>query len=295
MAVIGTGTQSDPYLVNNWTDFCSVKDENDKYIFWEDLPSSQKIVDLNDEVPGGYTESFTIHSASIDFNGWTIRNLTIAAPGLAVDRALRDIACYIKNGIFQNVFLTCTLPVGATSMFATFDSNHHVFENCVISGYWHSNGTVTESAATARYNIFDRCAINLSVTVDNTERRYWRYNFSNTITRLNINTNGTISEYPEYYNKDSKHIRTVNYQNPDSSSIAMSIQKAQNCVYIVDSETKCNYGDSSDTVLPITLVRSDNVSDTFDNDTFVAVTDEQLQNADYLFSLGFPIATGVGE
>lgn len=295
MAVIGTGTQSDPYLVNNWTDFCSVKDENDKYIFWEDLPSSQKIVDLNDEVPGGYTESFKISSASIDFNGWTIRNLTIEAPGLAINRALRDIACYIKNGIFQNVFLTCTLPVGATSMYATFDKNNHIFENCVISGYWHSNGTAEEAQATARYEIFDKCAINLSVTVDNSQRRYWRYNFSNTITRLNINTNGTISEYPEYYNKDSKHIRTVKYQNPDSSSIAMSIQKAQNCVYIVNSETKCNYGNSSDAILPITLVRSDNVSDTFDNDTFVAVTDEQLQDADYLFDLGFPIAIGVGE
>lgn len=291
----GTGTASDPYIVSNWTEFCSVKDENNAYIFWEDLPSSQKIVDLNEEVPGGYTGSFTIHSASIDFNGWTIRNLTIDAPGLAIDRSLRDIACYIKNGIFQNVFLTCTLPVGATSWYADMNLNKHYFVNCIISGYWHSNGTVSEDTANARYNIFDKCAINLSVTVDNSVRRKWISNFNNTITRLNIITNGTITECPQQYNKDSKHIRTIKYQNPDSSSVAMSIQKAQNCVYIIDSDTKCNYGNSSDTVLPITLVRSDNASDTFDNPTFIAVTDEQLQDADYLFGLGFPIATGVGE
>lgn len=295
MAVIGTGTQSDPYLVNNWTDFCSVKDEDGKYIFWEDLPSSQKIVDLNEEVPGGYAESFTIGSASIDFNGWTIRNLTINVPGLAITNSLGDIARYIKNGIFQNVFLSCTLPVGATIGYADDNRNKHYFVNCIISGFWHANGSVTEEHAQSKYTIFDKCAINMSVIVDGLVLRTWRYNFDNTITRLNINTNGMITENPLRYNKDSKHIRNINYQNPDSSSIAMIIQKAQNCVYIVDSDTKCNYGNSSDATLPITLVRSDNTNDTFDNPTFVAVTDEQLQDADYLFSLGFPIATGVGE
>ncbi len=73
MAVTGSGTQQDPYIVENWEDFLSVKASNfTHYIKFAD--TTNKVIDFNDIQPEGYNSPITM-SGYFDFNGWEFRNM----------------------------------------------------------------------------------------------------------------------------------------------------------------------------------------------------------------------------
>ena len=73
MAYSGTGTQADPFIVDNWTDFLSVVNTYQAYIKWAD--SAVKVIN-------SVTITSTISSqfCFVDFNGWTISELTVNLP-----------------------------------------------------------------------------------------------------------------------------------------------------------------------------------------------------------------------
>lgn len=74
MAYTGTGTQSDPYIVDNWTDFMTVENlRYDSFIKWADKE------DPAEKVVPAITISSRIdwRSAEIDFNGYVFEQITI--------------------------------------------------------------------------------------------------------------------------------------------------------------------------------------------------------------------------
>lgn len=73
MAVTGSGTQQDPYIVENWEDFLSVKEsDTPHYIKFAD--NSNKVIDFNNIQPEGFNSPITM-SGYFDFNGWEFRNI----------------------------------------------------------------------------------------------------------------------------------------------------------------------------------------------------------------------------
>lgn len=73
MAVTGSGTQQDPYIVENWEDFLSVKASNiTHWIKFAD--TANKVIDFNDIQPEGFDSPITM-SGYFDFNGWEFRNM----------------------------------------------------------------------------------------------------------------------------------------------------------------------------------------------------------------------------
>ena len=74
MAYTGTGTQADPYIVDNWTDFMTVENlRYDSFIKWADKE------DPAEKVVPAITISSRIdwRSAEIDFNGYVFEQITI--------------------------------------------------------------------------------------------------------------------------------------------------------------------------------------------------------------------------
>ena len=74
MAYSGSGTQADPYVVDNWSDFLTVEGlRTDTYIKWADKPHpSQKVVP-----PVTISSRTDWRAAEVDFNGWTFEQITI--------------------------------------------------------------------------------------------------------------------------------------------------------------------------------------------------------------------------
>lgn len=293
----GTGTELDPYIVSNWTDFCSVKDESGKYIFWEELPADQKIVDLNEEVPEGYNSAFTINSRKVDFNGWTIRNLSIYEP-----TAIAPIMCgtgnhTLKNGKFLNCNFSAHVPFGA--------QNPSALEDCIITGTFNSTGYGgSGDRPYARHTAYIRCAINMNVNIHSSGYTDWEPMLVNSIVRLNVisqkssgNAFGIGYNSVTYDGKntathDSKIILDLSL-TAESGANNIAITCSGNNVFIVKSDVKTTFAAYS-TYTKVSLVRSDNPNDVYSSALYKAVSDEQLKDPDYLYSLGFPIATGVG-
>lgn len=72
MAATGSGTQTDPYIVDNWDDFLSVCNiSSTTYIVWDD--AEDKVVDFNEINPNGFTDTIYL-KGFIDFNNWELRN-----------------------------------------------------------------------------------------------------------------------------------------------------------------------------------------------------------------------------
>jgi hypothetical protein len=99
MAYTGTGTQADPYIVDNWDDFLLVCNlTTSTYIKWAD--SEDKVVDFNEINPQGYDSTIEC-KGNIDFNGWEFRNLASSA----------DIVISFTGAGVNNHALVCNLKI----------------------------------------------------------------------------------------------------------------------------------------------------------------------------------------
>lgn len=162
MAVTGSGTQADPFIVHSYDEFMSVKTsiatQGTYYIKFFDTPN--QVIDCND-----YGSEFKWHqfdAASghatvfyIDLNGCTIKNFLIADgetmfPGYA-QQWQGSRTFYISNGSFRNVFLG-----SATSKFC---ANYVHFQDVSIS-FNFAGSTVTPFEGNGDVT-FDNCALYL--------------------------------------------------------------------------------------------------------------------------------------
>jgi len=75
MSATGTGTATDPYVVDNWTDFLTVCNVSaSTYILWANKETEEeKVVDFNDIAPYGLETQIQLQGY-IDFNDWTLQN-----------------------------------------------------------------------------------------------------------------------------------------------------------------------------------------------------------------------------
>lgn len=74
MAYTGTGTKSDPFIVDNWTDFVSVCNVANAYIKWADR-AVKTVPSIT--ISNSINSQFTF----VDFNGWTFEKIIIDLPG----------------------------------------------------------------------------------------------------------------------------------------------------------------------------------------------------------------------
>lgn len=137
MAVTGTGTQADPFVVHSYSEFISLSghapvDDSSVYIKWFDEPN--QVLDCN-----AYGSEFKWYTFSaynsygsamektiyIDLNGCTIKNLLVADgktmfTGYYDGLNARTHKLVIYNGAIRNVFMG-----SATSKFATSYVDFH--------------------------------------------------------------------------------------------------------------------------------------------------------------------------
>lgn len=67
----GTGTQADPFVVDNWDDFVTAIGTNDAYVAF---PEGGGVINLNNVAPQGIPE-ISVSCKSIQGNDWIIQNL----------------------------------------------------------------------------------------------------------------------------------------------------------------------------------------------------------------------------
>ena len=145
MAITGTGTQQDPYIVTTWSELAEKAAESDVYI------KIGNDINMNDEYPEGFSTQFTINCASIDGDGKTIKNLYFKSGRLFYCEG---------NRTWENTNII-NFVLGDGNNGAAFHYNgtiYHTltFKNCKLSGRINSKSYL----ASGRLK-FNRCALNI--------------------------------------------------------------------------------------------------------------------------------------
>ena len=125
MAVTGTGTQADPFVVHNYSEFISLSahtpvDGMYVYIKWFDNPN--QVVDCNDYGSEFRWGTFTNNTGyagqiiyDIDLNGATIKNFLIADGAKMFTHTAARGKFIIHDGFLRNIFMESATSAIATS------------------------------------------------------------------------------------------------------------------------------------------------------------------------------------
>ena len=115
MAVTGTGTAADPYIVDNWTDFLTVCNvSTSTYILWaNEETEEEKVVDFNDIAPYGLEAKIEL-KGHIDFNGWTLQNVWVRNSDFLSLRSTRLYNLKILNSKWDTMSNTSFIRIWDT-------------------------------------------------------------------------------------------------------------------------------------------------------------------------------------
>ncbi|MDE6424607.1 MAG: hypothetical protein K2K89_00460 [Ruminococcus sp.] len=261
----GLGTENDPFLVDNWEDFSTIDtDSADVYVRWAD--GGNKIIDFNDTMPEGFSETVAI-PAHVDFNGWTLKNFHSTASS-----AFMGVSSSNHSNV-NNLILEKFYYIGQYLLRCIN------FQNCIFSGICNGASPVIFGY----YSNFSCCSANLQMHSDSELTVFLYSTCRNSDTILDISGNRCNiffgSQNKAYNSRFSGKIR-IN----SSSNILVNI--GYSSIFNLDS----NQPLACSGVTGISVFNADTAQKTSNSpNNFVGVTSEQLKNAEYLYSIGFPI------
>lgn len=312
----GTGTQAEPYIVSNWTDFITAIGATDAYVEFPknlvktsdtevnpnklyvdssgtvqtnvqasdlaNLYENTFVLDANDYAPEGLTTTITINCASINGFGGTIRNL-----------ASTQVNIFTKNSssLTLNQLAILNFNVEDHKLFCT---DFMEFHYCIFSGRIKS---VTVSGLRCFGNDsrsinqeFNSCSMNIVMdgSITPFEHYYMGYNYYGSIFRncrielhkTNNNTSGgdmIANSQNSYFTGDIDGNFNVRFtQNSANSIVAIETSDA----------AFVNSGSVS-----LILINTDTVTSENIGSNYTQVTTAQLKSAEDLAALGFPIQT----
>lgn len=262
----GVGTQADPYIVDNWEDFMSInRNQIGIYVKWAD--SDNKVIDFNDIKPDGYTTSI-IFPSYVDFNGWTLRNFRSTASYAMKSNNSNSVT--VQNLIIENFYIS---NESYNYLFYYTNISNSIISGIAVSGksfYLTSYGDIVNSSVNIKVTAKEEFSILNSSGI-----------MKNSDIVLDVSAKTANLAYNSYYH------------GVYNSRISGKIHSAQDYVRIVngysnifnlDSDMPLSYSGTAISVYNSDLAEKDSSST-----NLIGCTTEQLKNAEYLYSIGFPI------
>ena len=285
----GTGTQTDPYIVDNLSDLLSAISNAGAYVAL-DQNSANKVIDFNDD-PKWYTKTpFVFACKYLNGNGWSIRNvmvkncnfLQLAPTTYTTIENLNIESAYILSTNTNGNIYVLSVPNSDTG------SSKLTLKNCKISAVLDAlSGNISFSYVRRADMFAYNCSFN--VTLKNNAV----INSTNIWENCNIIVNGNSSQgTPLSFNvldtcKISGSLICTHFSTLVVTLTSSSSYNVIDFELIGKSNTDIsirNYGK--------TLVNTDKLKG-FNNinlsDSTCGVTSSQMIDADYLNSIGFMI------
>jgi len=289
----GTGTQTDPYVVENYTDFCSMTGGNAKYYKLSTDIDFSKLERTPDESP------ITISFKELDGDGHTIsnyfrrennsnyKNSFFKSSTEISFRNLNFNGIYLAGGLTEFVetpypvrYENCRIGVKIVDTYTAYSTSPFfgagIFTDCEILFEGQSKFTKLLNGKAKGTEIFSGCLIKLNLEFDNptagtvTAPFFGRQiSFSGIIGKVKcISQNAQYqlfsgSSLCSYYAVDFNTATSISAENFDGTNF-------------YDSEVMINVADK----MPA-------------DSHFYALTTAQCKDAEYLQSIGFPCISGV--
>lgn len=265
----GSGTEQDPYIVDNWADFLTIDTTSSVYVEW-DKNIENKVIDFNNIQPEGFSETIFL-PYSVNFTGWTLKNLHSTAV-CVFSKPTGAEKSEIKNLTIENFYFTGNKAFSEIS-----------FENCIFSGIINAKGNhiffyeclFVCSSLNAKANILSSGFTLILRTYGGAAE------IRNSDIVLDVTANAVIiCDSGRLYN--SRISGKILSASTSKSNI--TIYADYSCVFNLESNLPL-YCSTPSTV---SIYNSDlATANTAKN--FIGVTTEQLKDATYLASIGFPI------
>ncbi len=268
----GTGIQTDPYVVDNWNDFVQAAAIENAYVKFADGGGT---IDMNDICPEGLKETVTIN-AVVDGNGWNIKNLHIEeTTAFSVYNKIERLD-FVDFYISQNGNSSVN---GTLIQFNKSTNTRGILKQCKLSGIVSGNYASVVRGIDNSLSPFalNRCSVNLRTLSDGRFDNYLRIPCKNCIFEIDDSA-GTASHYafndPIFYDCLIKGKYQMLSINAYSKNVIIDAE-CQNQVHGGKAaKTQCFIGNKDKAQF---------------DDLFYSVTTDQLKDAAYLASLGFPI------
>lgn len=270
MAITGTGTQSDPYIVGTWDEFVSVVGTSGVYV----EVVSGSVWDMNEIAPNGLTSTVNLY-AIVKGNGLVIRNLRSS---LDVTFEVSNTSPEIWDISFENIIQSGGAFIKGSITWATY--SYCRFHNCVFTGKMINavflellrTGAVFSADDDSSCGFeFDFCGSGYFCNV--------HYDIGTTMTdcvlKFGGESTGSNSRIKNLTNCEicgEQPWSSWNIGNLTTSIVNMEIDSSQSFT-ASPSVTLLNTGKAQGTI----------------SGNFLEVTDSQLKDASYLQSIGFPI------
>lgn len=260
----GTGTQNDPFIVDNWNDFISIDNVDEVYIKWKDIEN--KVIDFNEIKPEGFAETIVLPRYT-DFNGWTLKNFFANHDSYVFYGSSSSKNTYIKNLIFENFYL---LNIQRIFYFINL-------ENCIISGILNNNN----NSHLVSYGNVTNCSFNVRlVTLKNFTFLQGQANkIKNSDVILDVSAKTFYLLGGEICN--AKNCRFSGEIRSSSGAVQLGGDFAN--VYNFVSNDPLKYTGSG-----VSVYNSD-FSTCSGNENLKPCTSEELKSPEFLYNIGFPI------
>ena len=286
----GSGTVSDPYIVDSWAEFESVVTKSGVIIKFNP-DAENKIIDMNNLYPEGCPVYTIGTSSQVHGNGWEIQNLYLKNP------LFRGGAVTIKGFKFTEFnHETSQAFLQGTSAYRS------VFEKNTFKGKTCSTGFLTPLASGGNYGTVIDCYNNsfgLNVYNDVTFQLANYLNassdkkdvmFNNIKIQMTgnskINSNGLFGECYKH-NFANNRINVIANTGCDFPIVKESSGFSGNV--ILGSNTGVISPLGSGTCSGVNIYCSDTLNYAGTDSRFKGCTTEQMRNAEYLQSIGFAI------
>lgn len=282
----GTGTIDDPYIIAEWEEFVAKAAEAGVYIKIAD----DTVWDMNEIHPEAWTETaVTSRARSIDGNGVEIRNVYWEDCDFMYFRTPTSSstdATFYYNFKITNFYY---LGSGTNWLINTTNNQYKSFSNFVLTGEFYNFSSSTSSYVGLINGALYRCSANVLATgrfcissrspVSSPDIRH------KTLDTCNI-------KIKHYNSKSLDGLFTVDLKNSylSGSVEKLTMQASTTSVINMDISSLLTV---SGTSYSYTLINSDKTAEGVTiPSSLISCTDEQLKDANYIRSVGFPIVGG---
>lgn len=265
MAVTGTGTQTDPFVVTTYAELAEkttggyVKVGND--------------INITDEYPDGDMPALTVNY-TIDGNGKTISNWYRTTGGRLIN--IYDSA-HIDNLTLKNIYVTYDDDIFG------FPANNNVwrFNNCKFSGYVLGRlyGESTQ------YNYFKNCSFNIKIANGRSNSYIMNSNCLNCYIHIHFTGSSGNGLWGNWAKVENSYIEITADDSVKNTATLGGFGSVTNCVidsYLTTSQSLTSYSSSD-----LSIVNSTHAPNYTVSGKLALVDDEHWLDTAYLALIGF--------
>lgn len=293
----GTGTQADPFVVDNWDDFVTAIETAGAWVEL-DNSASNKVIDMSEHgffSSAANTSAISLVCKDINGNGWEIRSLSWDSGALFGGSPSSDI---IIDDLYFTSFNSVCSNSSNNQMFHT-QRNKIEFNDCQFSGEIENSSLFYCYSGNTSLN---RCSLNVNLKASATIccHSYAGVYYTNCNIKITGNTNRQVFRYSTF-----SFCYISGFLNFTSTVLAqfnvLGATDYTNRMHTVVDINVNNTGISTNTIKIYNkgykIVNTDKIvgfATVMLTDETCAVTSAQLEDENYLKSIGFAIGVEGG-